>query len=126
MLGVIDSFEKLEIVCRTARHRDATWSLTRIASELHLPAESVEQSLRELIAAGLLDRDGEGAVRYAPASADVDGEVQLLAKLYEEDTLLVVRAISQRAMERIRVSTAHRFADAFLVRRRKPEEPHDG
>lgn len=126
LLTAVDSFEKLQILCLTAGKRDEAWSALRLAGELHLSSDDLEIPLQELLTAGLLARLDGDQVRYAPPTAEVDASVTELIHLYRDQTLLVVRAITQRAIDKIRDSAAHTFADAFVLRRSKPREPDDG
>lgn len=126
LLDAVDSFEKLQLLRLVAARRDEAWSLLRLAGELRLPSDEVDAPVQELTRAGLLARVDADHARYAPVSPDVDAAVAELIQLYQDDTLLVVRAITERAFEKIRDSAAHTFADAFVVRRSKPREPDDG
>jgi hypothetical protein len=125
LLGVIDSLEKLELICRLQRERDRAHKPAALAAELGTTTDSVAIALNELVGSGLASRDRGGGYWYAPASAEVDGAVTDLIRLYEADQLRILRAMSKAAFDRIR-SSAREFADAFVIRKRKPEEPNDG
>lgn len=125
LLGVIESLEKLELLCRLERQRDRAHKPAVLASELGTTTDSVAIALDELVASGLASRDRGGGYWYAPASAAVDGAVAELIGLYQEDQIRILRAMSKAAFDRIR-SSAREFADAFVIRKRKPEEPNDG
>jgi hypothetical protein len=125
LLGTIDSFEKLHVVRLLAEHRGEAWSLARIADELRLSADEATAAAQRLIDADLLVRTGPD-VGYAPGATEVGEAVEQLLQLYRDETLVVVRAITAQAMENIRNSAAHTFADAFVVRRSKPREPDNG
>lgn len=125
LLAVVDSFEKLQILALTSGQREVPWLVLRLAGECRLSSDDIEAPVTELTQAGLLVAVEGDQVRYAPGSPAVEEAVAELLQLYREDTLQVVRAITQRAMEKIRDSAAHTFADAFVVRR-KPREPDDG
>jgi DNA-binding MarR family transcriptional regulator len=126
ILPAIDSFEKLQAMCLTAGRRDQAWWLLQLAGELRLDADDTETLVEELVVAGLVERSAGDQVRYAPQDADTDAAIAELIAAYRDDTLLVVRAITERAMHKIRDSVASTFADAFVVRRPKPREPSDG
>lgn len=126
LLAAVDSFERLQVLRLTAGTRDEAWSMLRLCGELRLSEYEIVEVLQQLVDAGLLARVDADHVGYAPASEPLDAAVAELIKLYQEDTLLVVRAITERAFQKIRDSAAHTFADAFVVRRSKPREPDDG
>jgi len=122
----IDSFEKLQIVQLTAGKREDRWTFLRLAGEINVDDSEVKPLTGELIAAGILAPDGDDGTRYDPRTAEIDAAVQELITCYRDDTLLVVRAITDRAFAKIRHSVASTFADAFVIRRPKPPEPSDG
>ena len=72
----------------------------------------VTQSVQALTAAGLAIVESDGSARYHPASADLDGLVELATALY---------ARSPDAVRRTIVAAAHpaitAFADAFRLRK---------
>ena len=62
---------------------------------------------------GLLARDDDARVRYLPASAEIDAHVRMLAKLYNERPVTLIRVIYGLRDTRIKS-----FADAFKFRRK--------
>jgi hypothetical protein len=62
-------------------------------------------------------------VRFTP-KADWGAAIDELARLYEEDRLLVVTSMVAISMDRIRGMAARTFADSFQFR--KTKEPDDG
>ncbi len=123
---VIDSFEKLQVVQLTSGRRHEKWTFLRLAGEINVDDAEVKPLTGALIAAGILAPDGDDGARYDPHSPELDAAVQELITCYRDDTLLVVRAITDRALAKIRDSVASTFADAFVIRRPKPREPSDG
>jgi hypothetical protein len=127
LLGVVDSLEKLELICRLHRERDRGHRAAELATEIGTIAEAAGPALGELVESGLAARDRGGGYWYVPANDELDRAVAELVHLYDEDPLRVLRAISKAAFDRIRSNAARAFADAFVIRRKRtPEEPSDG
>jgi sulfur relay (sulfurtransferase) DsrF/TusC family protein len=121
LLGVsLDSFEKLEIsiaLHRTAAH---TLSVPELCTRLKLSSRVVDRGIDELTHAGVV-RLADGAVRLTLDAQDVPA-MDEIAALYDEDRLLVVRALTEIAMEKSRGMTARAFADAFQLRKKKEDD----
>ena len=125
----IDSFEKLELVLALSRAKGPV-TLADLATNTELDLALVRQLADELEHRGLLvidradagDLDGAGKIaRLTPKPEDAEA-VSELAALYDEDRLLVLKALSKVAMERIRGMAARTFADAFQLRGKKDDE----
>jgi predicted transcriptional regulator len=123
--GPIDSFEKLELVL-VLFHAVKPQSLNELAHKFSLEPEETRRIVAELIRSNLVAvdlADGEEIVRIAPKDDD-GAALNELAKLYDEDRVLVVKTLSTIAMDRIRGMAARTFADAFQLR--KKQDDHDG
>lgn len=116
----LDSFEKLEIV--VALHRTAvhTSSNAELARAVALPLEIVVRAVDELTRAGFVQHAG-GLTRLTIDAADLAALGELVA-LYDEDRILVVRALSQISMDKIRGMAARTFAGAFKLRRKREDD----
>jgi hypothetical protein len=114
----LDTFEKLEIcmVLWTAAAR--TQSPRELAARVQLPLDIVERALEDLVAARFVELAG-GLARLTVPGAHVP-DVQELVEIYATDRILVVRTLSELAMDRVRSMAARAFADAFQLRK-KPE-----
>jgi hypothetical protein len=117
LLGPIDSFEKLDIVIALHARRDLPWTLEAP------PLTSLRRALDELLAAGIVERQADGALRIAP---ECDVTLDELAAAWSTDRAAVLALMSERALQRIRASAARAFADAFALRRvRKSDDGDD-
>jgi hypothetical protein len=123
LLVTVDSFEKLEVVCRMGSKPTSAWTMLEISEGVGMSPDVLEEPVRALVVAGLLVRTDDRRLRLATMNARTAQAVDALTKLYANEKLLVVRAVTQLAMERIRSTAARTFADAFVIRRKKPEEP---
>ena len=114
----LDTFEKLEIcmVLWTAAAR--TQSPRELAARVQLPLDLVERGLEDLVAAKYVELAG-GLARLTVPASQVD-DVQALVEMYATDRILIVRTLSELAMDRVRGMAARAFADAFQLRK-KPE-----
>lgn len=124
LLERIDSFEKIEVMCHALRHEGLPLTAMMLADAVRLSHDHVATAVDELVQDGLLREGPGGTVTYVVRSGDQDAALRSLARLYDDDRVLVVRALTQVAMDRLRSSAARTFADAFVVRRKK--EPDDG
>jgi predicted transcriptional regulator len=108
----IDSFEKLEIALALHRAPARTLSIPELAAEVQLAEGLVERTVEELRGAGLVEVAG-GLVRLAAEWGGGAGEAAVteLAELYDEDRVLVVRTLSELAVEKIRGMAARTFAE---------------
>ncbi len=116
----LDSFEKLEIVVALHRTAARTSSNAELASAIALPLEIVSRAVDELVRAGFVENAG-GLTRLTASPAD-RAAVGELVELYDEDRILVVRALSQIAMDKIRGMAARTFADAFKLRKKREDD----
>jgi hypothetical protein len=93
------------------KREQRSWSRPELISTLRASELVVNKALDELVAAGLVSLDGEGA-RYLPATDDIASDVNQLEKLYAARPDAVRRTIVSAT-----ASGATAFADAFKLRR---------
>lgn len=117
LCGPIDSFEKLDIVIALHARRDPPWAL-----EVP-PLTSLRRALDELVAAGIVARQADGALRIAPGCDHT--ALDELAAAWSTSPAAVLALVSSRALERIRASAARAFADAFTLRRGRKSDDGD-
>lgn len=117
--GTLDSFEKLELALALHRAPARTLSVPELSKQLQLPRDIVERGVDELCRVGVVHVAG-GLARLA-IPADDPTALEELAALYDEDRLLVVRTLTDIAMNKIRGMAARTFADAFQLRRKKED-----
>jgi DNA-binding transcriptional MocR family regulator len=118
----VASYEQLEALLLLHTDAGQFRSVSELAAKLRIDDSSVAAALEELTAHRLLEKRAGGplAYRYAPAEADMLAVVDRLAAVYNEQRLEIIRQMSANAIERLRSSAARTFADAFLLRGRKP------
>jgi len=87
------------------------WSRDELISTLRASELVVNKALDELVAAGLISLDGDGA-RYMPVSDDIAKNVKQVEKVYSARPDAVRRAIVSAS-----ASGATAFADAFRLRK---------
>lgn len=118
----VASYEQLEALLLLRAEAGQFRSVRHLAEQLRIDDSSVAAALEALTAHRLLEKQPgpQPAYRYAPAEVDAAAMVDRLAALYTEQRLEVIRQMSANAIERLRSSAARTFADAFLLRGRKP------
>lgn len=122
LLERLDSFEKIEVMCHAMRHEGMALTAIMLADAVRLAHDHVDAAVRELVRGGFLRAGEGGTVSYVAGVGEHDAALRALARLYDEDRVTVVRALTQVAMDRLRSSAARTFADAFVVRRRKEDD----
>lgn len=102
------SVEKLEIALLLRRTRSG-WNGPSVAHELRIDARSAADRLEELSGDGFLRRDDDAYVYDAPA--DVDRDVEQLARCYAERRVSVITAMFSQPTDHLRM-----FAEAFRLK----------
>jgi len=115
---VVDSIEKLELLVHLSQVGPAT--SPTLASKLGLPEPMVAEAITALIASGVAAKHPDKSIHYVPDTPH-HATVIALAKLYEEDRIIVLRLITQISIERVRSEAVRVFADAFVFR--APKKP---
>jgi hypothetical protein len=88
---------------------------------LRLDREATGVLIRELEEAGLVEITSErGHLRLAAGGADAAYDD--LIRLYDEDRLLVVSALSALAVERIRTLAARTFGEALVSKKKSNKD----
>ena len=87
------------------------WSSAELISALRASELVVNKALDELVAAGLISLDGDGA-RYMPVSEEIAKNVKQVERVYSARPDAVRRAIVSAS-----ASGATAFADAFRLRK---------
>lgn len=101
------ALELLLLVKRDPR----VWSKDELISTLRASELVVSKAIDELVAAGFLSLEGEGA-RYLPVSQEIAANVKRAEKLYSARPDAVRRAIVSTS-----ASSATAFAEAFRLRK---------
>jgi len=91
-----------------ARH----WSPVELVTALRGSDSVVAQSIRSLLAAGLIVEEADGRVRYAPASPDIETLANEAQHFYAKKPDAVRRVIVTAAQDQLRA-----FSDAFKLRK---------
>jgi hypothetical protein len=117
LTGSVDSIEKLELIALLHRHPIA-WTAITAGEQLRIPAAAAAAALEQLRAAGILEVEAGAGYRCRP-----DEATRQLVELYDTDRIAIMTLMATIALDRIRTSAAHTFADAFRVRGKKKEEP---
>lgn len=118
--GLLDSYEKLEIAIALHRADARSLSVAELGSKLQLPSNIVERGIDELSSAGVV-RLANGVATSTMDPRDIPAMDEIVA-LHEDDRLLLVRTLTEIAMDKIRGMTARAFADAFKLRRKKEDD----
>ncbi len=118
----VPSYEALEILLLMAQEPPKAWHAAELSAACKLADDLVGLALESLCAAGLLEvlePSGQRGYRFAPESDALGARVVELGRAYDEQRLLVIRLMSENALERLRGAAVSRLAEAFLFERRK-------
>jgi hypothetical protein len=118
LLDRIEGYEELEVALLLYRQPDDAWTSRSAAERLGIAVEQATTAFDGLEARGLAVRDGN-TFRYGPASKELDAAMGVLVRTYDANRIAVIQYLTQNAIERMRTSTVHRFAEAFRVRGKK-------
>lgn len=118
----LDTFEKLEVTLALYRAGGASRPLAELAKALLLDVDGMKRVAQELVASGVVEFDGPDQLRLMATYQTA--QLAELARVYDEDRVLVVTTLSSIAMSRIRGMAARTFSDAFNLR--KPKKDEDG
>lgn len=111
----LPSMEHVEVLLALAAEGKPARTAEDIAGELRGNPASVAGKLEDLVASGLVARDGDpgdGKYRYAPNSATLRAATTGLAEMYRTKPVSLVKAIYARPP-----AAVQSFADAFRVRK---------
>ncbi|NUO63490.1 MAG: MarR family transcriptional regulator [Gemmatimonadaceae bacterium] len=111
----LPTMEHVEVLLALAAAGAKTRTAGDIATELRGNAASVATRLEDLVASGLVAREGpesDGAFRYAPNSVTLRTATTGLAEMYRTKPVSLVKAIYARPP-----AAVQSFADAFRVRK---------
>jgi hypothetical protein len=117
LTGSIDSIEKLELVA-LLHHHPVAWTAITAGEQLRIPASAAATALEELRAAGVLEVEAGAGYRVR-----ADEALSQLVELYDSDRIAIMTLMATIALDRIRTSAAHTFADAFRVRGKNKGKP---
>jgi hypothetical protein len=117
----LDAFEQLEVLLFLRRQARAV-DLESLAGALGMDREACEEACRHLAKRGVVRATGDPPVfAYAPSRPEDVRTVDALAKLYAEDRVVVIQAITASSLERLRRSTLRAFAEAFRLKERRDD-----
>jgi predicted ArsR family transcriptional regulator len=121
LLRVVESYDDIDALLLLAKESTKRFTAEDLAARLHLPIEEARTVLQRLASRGavqLAGTDPAPAYMFERTHAEV---VELLARTFASDRLLVVRWMNARAIARVRDEAHKTFADAFLFRRKDPD-----
>jgi DNA-binding MarR family transcriptional regulator len=116
----LDTFEKLEVTIALYRAGEASRALSELGKALLLDRDGVKKVAMELVANGVAEFDGPDRLRLMATYQTA--QLAELARVYDEDRVLVVTTLSSIAMSRIRGMAARTFSDAFTLRKTRNDE----
>jgi hypothetical protein len=121
----VPSFECLEVLLFLHAREGESATVEGIAARTGIAVELVLQSLTGLEASGILRKSlaPPAEFRYAPATAWLQIACDDLARLHREQRAAIMSEMSINAIGRIRSNSLKAFSDAFVLGKKKREEP---
>lgn len=107
----IKSVWALEMLLLLQRERQRAWSSGDLIRELRSSDSAVGEAIASLRGAGFASAEPGDAVKYDPASAELDEIAGRVQAIYAEKPLAVAKAIMSAPNDKLRV-----FADAFKLK----------
>jgi len=120
LFAPLDSFEKLEVVVALYRASAHTSSVAALAKLCELSPDITSRTIDELARAGFVE-GAEGLTRLTAGTEDLAAIGELVA-VYDDDRIVIVRALSEISMDKIRRMAARTFADAFNLRKKREDD----
>lgn len=113
----VTAVDAAELLLLLHENPDRAWTPQEVVAKLQAGAGLTEGEAARYLdvfqARGLLAREDSMRVRYSPATPDLDAHVRMLAKLYNERPVTLIRVIY--GLRDMRIKS---FADAFKFRRK--------
>lgn len=109
----IKSVWALEMLLLLRRERPRAWRSPDLVRELRSSDSAVGEAIASLRGAGFASTDSGDAVKYDPASPQLDEIAERVQAIYGEKPLAVAKAIMSAPNDKLRV-----FADAFKLKDR--------
>lgn len=110
--GTFRSVWALELLVFLKKHGDRAWPRSELVEALRASDAVISGSVDSLLAAGLIVLGEDGAARYGPANAALEGCAEATAALYAQRPDAVRRMIIQASSGGLAA-----FADAFRLRK---------
>lgn len=110
--GHFNSVWALELLIFLKDHADEAWPEDALVTALRTSDTIVSMSVGTLLAGGLVAKEADGAVRYAPASDDLSRLVDVTQALYAKKPNAVRRIIVGASTEGLSA-----FANSFNLRK---------
>ena len=111
----IPSVDAAELLLLLAVHPDRPYQVGEVINSLRptvISEAAARGYLQHFQSRGLVTQEANESFRYAPASAELDGFVRALTRVYNERPVTLVRIIYASRDEKIRS-----FADAFRLKK---------
>ena len=101
----------LELLVELRQHPETARSTQELVTTLRASESVVAKGIHALLAAGLINEEGDGSVRYGPASAELEKDIASAVEMYRAKPDAVRRLIVASATRGL---TA--FSDAFRIK----------
>lgn len=115
--AAIRSVWALETLRSLRVQKSRTWSARALTQELRASELVIREVLTTFQAVGLLETEADGAVRYAPASPELDAVAGEIVVEYERRPIAVMKEIYA-----VETSKIQDFANAFRLKQREKDE----
>ncbi len=109
--GHFKSVWALELLLFLKDHAGQAWSSNELVDALRTSETIVSMSVGTLVAGGLVAKEADGAVRYAPASDDLSRLADVTEALYAKKPNAVRRVIIGESVQGLSA-----FANSFKLR----------
>ena len=121
----VTSFEDLELVLFLHRERARAWETEELSRLTRVDADQIAKTTASLGARGAIKIDQSAnhpTYQYEPTTPELGHAIDMLAKAFELNPVIVLRELNERAIERMRSSAIRTFAHAFVIRKKEGDE----
>ncbi len=120
----VHTFEQLETLLLLRKDPTRTWTAAAVSEALNIREDSAEEALVHLGRTDLVVVAGDprsAQFRYSPSNRAMDETTSRLAQVYDDSRVEILRLMSSNAVERLRSSAIRRFADSFVLNKKKDD-----
>jgi DNA-binding MarR family transcriptional regulator len=113
----VESIEQLEMLRVLGEAPGKEWTAGDLAKEVQCRSADIGGHLAALQQRGLLKTEQRQSLticRHAPATPEIEGQLDELLRFYKERPVTLIKAVYERAQARLKA-----FADAFRLRKEK-------
>jgi hypothetical protein len=118
LLRHIETYENLGALILVNAEPGRDWTVDEVGERLKVTSSAASEVLNDLTRLTLLVAVAEGKFRCASTPREGVATVEQLIGIYRDDPVVVIRELTQNALDRVRTHALRTFSDAFVLGRK--------